>query len=75
MPSQTSEQSPQELQGTEVPSRDPMLERPQSRPAGVRDLLRDIAPQYVSNGVIGLIFSASGPIAVTLAVGAAGGLS
>ena len=37
--------------------------------------MRDIAPQYVSNGVIGLIFSASGPIAVTLAVGAAGGLS
>ncbi|EMR00538.1 benzoate/H(+) symporter BenE family transporter [Paeniglutamicibacter gangotriensis] len=75
MPSQSSEQSTRELQGIEVPSRDPMLERPQSRPAGVRDLLRDIAPQYVSNGVIGLIFSASGPIAVTLAVGAAGGLS
>lgn len=75
MPSQSSEQSTRELQGTEVPWRDPMLERPQSRPAGVRDLLRDIAPQYVSNGVIGLIFSASGPIAVTLAVGAAGGLS
>lgn len=39
------------------------------------DVLRDIGPQYVSNGVIGLVFTASGPIAVTLAVGAAGGLT
>lgn len=53
----------------------PLFERPALRPAGVRDLMRDIAPQYASNGVVGLIFSASGPIAVTLAVGAAGGLS
>jgi benzoate membrane transport protein len=30
---------------------------------------------YVSNGAIGLIFAASGPIAVTLAVGTAGGLT
>ena len=31
--------------------------------------------QYAANGVVGLIFSASGPIAVTLAVGLAGGLT
>jgi benzoate membrane transport protein len=58
-----------------APGRSPLLERPALRPAGLRDLMRDISPQYASNGVIGLIFSASGPIAVTLAVGAAGGLS
>ncbi|HEY8753237.1 MAG TPA: benzoate/H(+) symporter BenE family transporter [Arthrobacter sp.] len=58
-----------------APERSPLLERPVLRPAGLRDLMRDISPQYAGNGVIGLIFSASGPIAVTLAVGAVGGLS
>ncbi|GGG60209.1 benzoate transporter [Kocuria dechangensis] len=58
-----------------APERSPLLERPDARPAGVRDVLRDIAPQYATNGVIGLVFAASGPIAVTLAVGAAGGLT
>ncbi|PTT69399.1 benzoate/H(+) symporter BenE family transporter, partial [Arthrobacter sp. HMWF013] len=53
----------------------PLLERPGVRPAGVRQVLRDLGLPYVSNGLIGLIFSASGPIAVTLAVGAAGGLT
>lgn len=57
------------------PKRAPLLERPAARPAGVRDVLADIAPQYAANGVVGLIFAASGPIAVTLAVGAAGGLT
>ena len=55
--------------------REPLLERPATRPAGIRALLRDLGGAYASNGVIGLVFSASGPIAVTLAVGAAGGLS
>ncbi|MFD1376628.1 benzoate/H(+) symporter BenE family transporter [Micrococcus antarcticus] len=55
--------------------REPLLERAAQRPAGIRDLLRDVGGVYASNGVIGLVFSASGPIAVTLAVGAAGGLS
>lgn len=36
--------------------------------------MRDVALPYASNGMIGLIFTASGPIAVTLAFGAAGGL-
>jgi benzoate membrane transport protein len=53
----------------------PLLERPGVRPAGARQVFRDLGLPYVSNGVIGLIFSASGPIAVTLAVGAAGGLT
>ncbi len=51
----------------------PLLERPGVRAAGVRQVLRDLGLSYVSNGVIGLIFAGSGPIAVTLAVGAAGG--
>lgn len=59
----------------EVPARQPLIERPGIRPAGLRQLMQDLGPHYVSNGVIGLIFSASGPIAVTLAVGTAGGLT
>lgn len=60
---------------TEVPARQPLIERPGIRLAGLRQLMQDLGPHYVSNGVIGLIFSASGPIAVTLAVGTAGGLT
>lgn len=55
--------------------RAPVLERPDLSPAGPRQLLRDLSPEYAVNGLIGLIFSAFGPIAVTLAVGASGGLS
>ena len=58
-----------------APEFQPLLERPGVRPAGARQLLGDLGIPYVSNGVIGLIFSGSGPIAVTLAVGTAGGLS
>ncbi|ADX74619.1 benzoate transporter [Pseudarthrobacter phenanthrenivorans Sphe3] len=58
-----------------APGPEPLLERPGLRPAGVRQLMRDVALPYASNGMIGLIFTASGPIAVTLAVGAAGGLT
>jgi benzoate membrane transport protein len=58
-----------------VPEPEPLLERPGGRPAGPRRLLRDLGLSYVSNGAIGLIFAASGPIAVTLAVGTAGGLT
>lgn len=63
------------VEAVEAPKRQPLLERPGVRPAGVRRVLRDLSLPYISNGVIGLIFSASGPIAVTLAVGAAGGLT
>ena len=57
---------------SKTPERSPLLERPDVRPAGVRDVIRDVGALYAANGVIGLVFSASGPIAVTLAVGAAG---
>lgn len=50
------------------------IERPE-RPARLRDLRRDIGPEYMSNAVIALIFSASGPLAVILASGQAGGLT
>lgn len=53
----------------------PLLERPGIRPASPRQFLRDTGAAYLSNGLIGLVFTASGPIAVTLAVGAAGGLT
>ncbi|MGO4237077.1 benzoate/H(+) symporter BenE family transporter [Pseudarthrobacter sp. YAF2] len=58
-----------------APAPQPLLERPGIRPAGPRQILRDLGLSYVSNGAIGLIFAASGPIAVTLAVGTAGGLT
>lgn len=58
-----------------TPERTPLLERPGVQPAGIRDVLRDIGGTYIVNGFVGLVFSASGPIAVTLAVGAAGGLT
>lgn len=45
------------------------------RPTGPRRLGRDLGPGYAANGALGVVFSASGPIAVTLAVGAAGGLT
>ena len=60
---------------TPAPVQQPLLERPGHRPAGPRQFLRDVDLPYLSNGTIGLVFTASGPIAVTLAVGAAGGLT
>ncbi|MEU9821157.1 benzoate/H(+) symporter BenE family transporter [Pseudonocardia alni] len=44
---------------------------PVTRPGGV---FRDLGPQYLANGLIGLIFAATGPVAVILAVGTQGGL-
>jgi benzoate membrane transport protein len=61
--------------GAAPPTPEPLLERPGVRPAGPGRILRDVGLSYVSNGAIGLIFAASGPIAVTLAVGTAGGLT
>lgn len=46
--------------------------RPWIRPS---EVLRDFGPKYASNGLIGLIFSCTGPVAVILAAGATGGLS
>lgn len=56
-------------------TRAPIIERPEQGPVRPRQILRDLSPEYAVNGLIGLVFSASGPIAVTLAVGAAGGLT
>lgn len=44
-------------------------------PAGPRQFLADIGPVYLVNGLIGFIFAATGPVAVILSVGVAGGLS
>lgn len=42
---------------------------------GLRAMLADFGPAYAANGLIGLIFAATGPVAVILAVGTQGGLS
>ncbi|MFZ2528642.1 MAG: benzoate/H(+) symporter BenE family transporter [Rhodococcus sp. (in: high G+C Gram-positive bacteria)] len=46
--------------------------RPWVRP---REVLHDFGSRYIVNGLVGLIFSCTGPVAVILAAGAAGGLS
>ena len=51
------------------------IEKPVNRPPGLRDMARDITPEEIGNGLVALIFSASGPLAVILAAAAAGGLS
>jgi benzoate membrane transport protein len=56
-------------------SRPRLIERPPRPLAGPGRLLRDVGPLYAANGLIGVIFSATGPVAVILAVGTAGGLS
>lgn len=53
----------------------PLFERSDSTPARFSEILRDIGPQYITNGILGLVFAASGPIAVTLTVGSLGGLT
>jgi benzoate membrane transport protein len=51
------------------------VERPVRPLPGRRRLLRDAGALYVANGLIGLVFAATGPVAVILAVGTQGGLS
>ncbi|MBP2366587.1 benzoate membrane transport protein [Pseudonocardia parietis] len=53
---------------------EPRFEPPPGAPPGLRRVLRDLGPQYAVNGLIGLIFAATGPIAVILAAGVQGGL-
>ena len=56
-------------------SRPPLVE-PFARPLpGLRALGADFGPSYAANGLIGLIFAATGPVAVILAVGTQGELS
>lgn len=52
-----------------------LFERPAQPVAGPGQVMRDIGPRYLANGLIGLIFSCTGPVAVILAAGAAGGLT
>ena len=52
------------------------LFEPYARPlAGWRKFRADFGPVYAANGLIGFIFAATGPVAVILSVGVAGGLS
>lgn len=46
--------------------------RPRIRPG---QIVRDFGPRYAANGLIGILFSCTGPVAVILAAGSAGGLS
>jgi benzoate membrane transport protein len=55
--------------------REHLVERPARPLTGPRRLLRDCGSLYAVNGLIGLVFAATGPVAVILAVGAQGGLS
>ncbi len=52
-----------------------LIEHPPRPLAGPRRVLRDLGLLYAGNGLIGLIFAATGPVAVILAVGTQGGLS
>jgi benzoate membrane transport protein len=56
-------------------TREHLIERPARPLPGPRRLLQDAGPLYAANGLVGLIFAATGPVAVILAVGAQGGLS
>ena len=56
-------------------ARGPLLERPPRPFPSPRRLATDLGTVYAANGLIGLIFAATGPVAVILAVGTGGGLS
>lgn len=51
------------------------IEKPTLKRPTIGEILRDLGPQELGNGLVALIFSASGPLAVILAAAAAGGLS
>ncbi|NLZ57857.1 MAG: benzoate transporter [Corynebacterium sp.] len=51
------------------------IEKPHLTRPKIREIFRDLGPQEIGNGLVALIFSASGPIAVILAAAAAGNLS
>jgi benzoate membrane transport protein len=48
---------------------------PVDRPPGLRKILADFGALYASNGFVGWLFAATGPVAIILAVGSNGGLS
>ena len=51
------------------------LETAAARRPGLRQILADFGPAYFANGLIGFIFSATGPVAIILSVGTRGDLS
>src|SRR5690625_294022 len=51
------------------------VEKPHFPQPTFREILRDLGPYEIGDGLVALIFSASGPIAVILAAAAAGNLS
>ncbi len=51
------------------------LESPVARSPGPRQIRADFGLAYFANGLIGFIFSATGPVAIILSVGTRGGLS
>lgn len=51
------------------------LESPAAPPPGLRRIRSDFGLAYFANGLIGFIFSATGPVAIILSVGTRGGLS
>ena len=52
-----------------------LIERPPRPLTGPSRVRRDLGALYAANGLIGLIFAATGPVAVILAVGTQGGLT
>jgi len=52
-----------------------LIERPPRPLTGATRLRRDFGSKYVANAFIGVLFSATGPVAVILTVGTQGGLS
>ena len=51
------------------------FEAPAQRPPTLRQLFADFGLVYAANGLIGFIFAATGPVAIILSVGSAGGLT
>ena len=51
------------------------LERPTAQAPGLRRIFSDSGLGYFANGLVGFIFSATGPVAIILSVGTNGGLS
>ncbi|HEY5857699.1 MAG TPA: benzoate/H(+) symporter BenE family transporter [Aldersonia sp.] len=60
---------------TAIDTEAPRFEHPAQPATTPRRLWRDLGPGYAANGLIGLIFSCTGPVAVILAAGTSGGLS
>lgn len=51
------------------------LERPAGRLPSPREVFADLGPHQLVNGVVGVLFSITGPIPIVVAVGRGGGLS